>query len=66
MKLKDKLKPYGIKKLKIYTVSRTETRAYIFKIEAKSEEEALKILNDDPDLIPYRDFTTDIFSQIED
>ena len=63
--LKEKLKPYGVKKRKLYTVSETITNVYIYKVKAITEKEAIDKLKSGEALQSYN-FTTDTFYQIEE
>ena len=64
MKLKERLQPYKVKKQKLYTVSETVTTAYIYKIMASTEKEAINKVKTGIAIKDY-EFTTDIFYQIE-
>jgi len=50
---------------KSFTVSRTETIAYVFEVTAKTEEEALKKAKTVCKKTSKYNVTTDIFYQIE-
>ena len=52
-------------KLRTYKVSETKTKAYIYKVQAYTGEEAINQVQENK-VLKESSFTTDVFYQIED